>query len=365
MASTEYPFNFEDLLGRMQQPADPFRVREGIEDRSILITGAGGSIGSQLSETVLSGHPRRLVVLDLSEHALYRVSMRLSEAGRDLQDGPAVIPVLGSVCDSSLLRHIFARYKPDVIYHAAAFKHVPLMEQNPFAAVTNNAVGTHTLAEAALCCSAGKLILISTDKAVNPQSVMGASKRVAELVLLSLSNSQTRMTSIRLGNVFGSQGSVAPLFFEQIERGGPVTVTHPEVRRYFLTLREAVDRILEGAALNMSGRIVVPEMGEPVRVLDLANAMIERYGTSATRVHYTGLRPGDKLDEELMSVEERHGAVVKGKFSILSGPILSTTMLAARIQELVDSARTYDEDGMFTSLHELVPECKLAREAIS
>lgn len=357
-------FNFEQLLESRHIPTDLFRIREETEGKSIVVTGAGGSIGSELSETILRLRPRVLVLLELSEHALYRLSMRLSQVAASLRYAPTFVPILGSAGDSCLLDHHFARHKPDVIYHAAAFKHVPLMEQNRFAVVANNAVGTHTLAMSALRHGVGKFILVSTDKAVNPRSVMGASKRVAEIVLLSLNTSLTNMTSIRLGNVIGSQGSVVPLFHEQIERGGPITVTDPEVSRYFLTLPHAVSRILEGASLDRGGRILVPEMGAPLRILDLARKMIEHAGTSDIRITYTGLRPGDKMVEELMSAKEHASAITEGDFSVLAGPSLSSTRLAEMIQELRRATELYDEDRLIAALREMVPEYNSTVEAL-
>lgn len=364
MDSMKCGFNFEQLLDDRPEEADLFRIREASEGKSIVITGAGGSIGSELAQTIQHFQPRQLILMELCEHALYRVTMRLSQVADSLHHPPAFIPILGSVCHARLLDHHFARYHPDVIYHAAAFKHVPLMEQNRFAVVANNAVGTHTLALSALRHGVGKLILISTDKAVNPRSVMGASKRVAEIVLLCLSTALTHMTSIRLGNVLGSQGSVAPLFHEQIERGGPVTVTDPAVSRYFLTLPQAVSRILQGALLNRPGRILVPEMGEPRRILDLARKMIESTGKAGIRIVYTGLRPGDKMVEELMSAEEHSSAIAEGQFSVLAGPSLSSAVLVDKITELRRAAEAYDEDRLIAALCELVPEYNSTAEAL-
>ncbi len=331
--------------------------------RSILITGAGGSIGSELSEALLQMHPRKLVLLELSEDALYRVAMRLGEVAAGMARAPEIVPVIGSVCDGRLLDHLFSHSRPDTIFHAAAFKHVPLMEQNRFAVVANNSVGTHTLARAALRGGAGQLILISTDKAVNPPSIMGASKRIAELILLSLSTPETRMTSVRLCNVLGSRGSVMPLFKEQIARGGPVTVTDAEARRYFLTIKEAVHRILSGAALDIAGQILVPEMGDAFRLIDLARALITRHG-EGTAIVYTGLRPGDRLDEELISVDEGRDARQHGEFRTVSGPKLTPAELAAKIGELERATQTFDEAALMHSLHELVPEYNPAVEAV-
>jgi FlaA1/EpsC-like NDP-sugar epimerase len=367
MANRSSPWNIDELFDHFDPPEslpDLSSLRSEVEGKSIVITGAGGSIGSELAETILRLDPRQLLLLELSEHALYSVSMRLAEVAGHLSDAPEILPVIGSVCDARLLDHLFSRSKPEILYHAAAFKHVPLMEQNRFSVVANNAVGTYTLAQAALRYGARKLVLISTDKAVNPLSVMGASKRVAEISLLSLNSLDTHMTSIRLGNVLGSQGSVVSLFLDQIARGGPVTVTHPEACRYFLTLKEAVHRILVGAALDLPGRILVPEMGEPIRILNLARTMIARMGNEDIGIVYTGLRPGDKLEEEVMSADERRSASAIGDFKILGGPVLNNSDLAVAIRELQRSTEIHDEALLLRSLYSLVPEYHAAVEAL-
>ena len=228
--------------------------------------------------------------------------MRLLAAGR-----PDHAAVLGDVLDRSLLAEIFERHRPAVIYHAAAFKHVPLMESNPIAVIRNNAIGTWELAKAAAAFAAERLLVISTDKAVNPRSIMGASKRLAELVVLRLSSSRTKINAVRLSNVLGTQGSVRPLFERQIAHGGPVTVTHPEARRFFLTLAETVELIMAAAALDESGAILLPKLNEPLKILDLASLMIHEQGLHVPRdveVLFTGLRPGDKLEEQLLSEHE-------------------------------------------------------------
>jgi FlaA1/EpsC-like NDP-sugar epimerase len=355
---------FDDLLNRPRRAADPALLRGSIEGRSVLVTGAGGSIGSALCERVLELGARKLVLLELSEHALYRVHLQLTEGEAGLGSRAEIKPVLGSVCDARLLDFLFGMHRPEMIFHAAAFKHVPLMEQNCFAVVTNNSVGTHTLAETALKHWAAKLVLISTDKAVNPHSVMGASKRVAELVLLSLSSARTQMTSIRLGNVLGSQGSVAPRFREQMEQGGPLTVTDPEVHRYFLTSTEAVDWILEGAALEQRGKILLPEMGDSIRILGLAQRMIKRYTDREIGITFTGLRPGDKLKEELLSAAEERDAVRVGGFKAFGGPQIEAAAMSGAICELRESAEAFDEERLMHGLRCLVPEYGVAVESL-
>jgi FlaA1/EpsC-like NDP-sugar epimerase len=270
--------------------------------KTVLVTGAGGCIGSALTEALSLNDRRQLILLDHSEQNLYEINRRLTALGRV---GHAAI--LGDILDAPLLEEIFERYRPDTIYHAAAFKHVPLMESNPLAVVRNNAIGTWELAKAAARFGVERVLMISTDKAVNPRSVMGASKRVAELALLRMSHPKTRMNAVRLGNVLGSQGSVTPLFQQQIAEGGPVTVTHPEARRYFLTLGETVELILAASSLDESGSIFIPKMGAAVKILDFAKRMIQDAGLQTpgdVAIAFMGLRPGDKLEEELVSAQE-------------------------------------------------------------
>jgi FlaA1/EpsC-like NDP-sugar epimerase len=353
-------FRFDDLLNRPPTAVDYSMVRGDIEGKSLLVTGAGGSIGSEISEAILSMQPRHLILLELSEHALYRLCLRLSKV---LSDNTTIVPILGNVCDARLLDHVLERHLPDTILHAAAFKQVPLMEQNRFAAVMNNAVGTYILAKAAVRQQVQKLVLVSTDKAVNPISVMGATKRVAELVLASLGTPDTQMTSIRLGNVLGSQGSVSPLFLEQIKSGGPVTVTHPDVCRYFITLKQASLNVLRAASFPLSGKILLPDMGEPLKIMDLAHAMIRRSSNQPVEIVFTGLRPGDKLSEELMSQEELRRATTYDDFTVVEMPALDPLFLRSCISDLEQSAQSYDEDRLMTTLHSLIPEFEIAEHA--
>src|SRR5579863_1913659 len=260
--------------------------------QSVLVTGAGGYIGSALVRAIAAAGPSQIVLLDSTEHNLFQI--------RQQMESPCE-PVLGSVNDVHLLDDIFTRFQPEVVYHAAAFKHVPLLEPNPIAAVRNNALGTYRLAQAALRHGTPKLILISTDKAVNPHSVMGVSKRLAELAVVALSSAACRMNAIRLGNVLGSTGSVVPIFLKQIAEHRPVTVTHPEATRWFMSLTEAVDAILASGMAELEGRILVPELGAPTRITDLAKLLI---GEAEIPIVFTGCRPGDKLTEELMSKTE-------------------------------------------------------------
>src|SRR5579863_1891255 len=263
----------------------------------MLVTGAGGCIGSALAHRLAKSDAQSLILLDHSEHELYEIDLAL-----DAGAGPVPhISIVGDICDAALLAEVFEEHRPTTIYHAAAFKHVPMMERNPLAAIRNNVFGTLALARAAHKYKAVQLVMVSTDKAVNPRSVMGVSKRIAELILLRWNRISTRMKAVRLGNVLGSRGSVVPLFIKQIARGGPVTVTHPDVQRYFVSLSEAVD-IICAAGDQQNGGIFVAQAGKPVMIADLARQLIRDAGVSPAKeipIAFTELRPGEKLDEEM------------------------------------------------------------------
>jgi FlaA1/EpsC-like NDP-sugar epimerase len=278
-------------------------------EKSILITGAGGFIGSALARAISESQSAPLILLDHSEQNLYEIDAALhSQSGTQKQGSFRHAAILGDISDRDLLDEVFEKYRPETIYHSAAYKHVPLMEANPVAVIANNILGTLSLAQAALRHGTQRLVMISTDKAVNPRSVMGVSKRVAELILMKRSSGRTRMSALRLANVLGSSGSVLPLFERQISEGGPVTVTHPEASRYFVSIAETVELIQAAAALNEDGALLVPELGEPVKILDLAKRLIHeapRDARAGIEIVFTGLRPGDKLTEELRLNGER------------------------------------------------------------
>jgi FlaA1/EpsC-like NDP-sugar epimerase len=344
----------------------------------ILITGAGGCIGSALVRSVVTSGAKLVVLVDHSEQNLYEIHSELTSVA-----GPAVnVPILGDISDKALLDELLEKYRPDTIFHAAAFKHVPLMEANPIAVIRNNVVGTWTLANAALQHGVRKLLMISTDKAANPRSVMGAAKRVAELTLLCLSSAKTRMSALRLVNVVGSSGSVVPLFQQQIERGGPVTVTHQDCQRYFLSLPETIDLILAAAALNETGarsmpergasagalRAVVapgswgalfaPELSAPVKIVDLAESLIREAGpqAAATQIVFTGLRPGDKLNEDLISTAEWFEPTTNAKLRKINGPQPSPKILDTAIQLIAEEVSRRNLAPLVEILCELVPD---------
>jgi FlaA1/EpsC-like NDP-sugar epimerase len=292
----------EDLLGREPVRLDEPGIAGLISGKTVLVTGAGGSIGSQLCRQIALYGPARLVLYELSEFALYLVEQQLSEAHPHLP----LARLVGDVRQCAQLRRTFAEQRPDVVFHAAAFKHVPLMEeQNAWAALQNNTLGTWHAATAAAEAGVKRFVLISTDKAVNPTNVMGATKRVAEMVLshLAMQGHATRFVAVRFGNVLGSSGSVIPKFKEQIAKGGPVTVTHPQITRYFMTIPEAARLVLQAAVLAASGEVYVLDMGEPVKIVELARDLIRLSGHASGEVPivFTGLRPGEKLFEELLA----------------------------------------------------------------
>lgn len=295
--------NIQDLLHRDPVHLDGEAVGRFLRGRAILITGAAGSIGSELCRQVLAFQPGRLILLDHCENGLFHLKRELDALASDAE----VIPLIASIRDASRLRSAFGEFRPDVILHAAAHKHVPLMEANPGEAIKNNVFGTRTLVDEAVRSRVEAFVMISTDKAVRPTSVMGACKRLAEMyVQAQTQRCSSRMVTVRFGNVLGSNGSVVPLFQEQIRRGEPVTVTHPEMTRYFMTIPEAAQLVLQAGALGQGGEIFVLDMGEPVKVLDLANDLIRLSGQPEDEVEivFTGLRPGEKLFEELYDAKE-------------------------------------------------------------
>lgn len=346
----------EDLLGRAPIHLEEALVHSHFQGRVVMVTGAAGSIGGELCRQLALFGVRQLVMLDNAESALYDMEMELRRKGQD-----QILPVLCDVRDRQALDRLMGRVKPDVVLHAAAYKHVPLMEAQPVQAVQTNLGGTVNMADLCLKHGVKEFILISTDKAVNPTSVMGASKRCAEIYVQSLSSSQTSLSIVttRFGNVLGSNGSVIPLFRKQIEGGGPVTVTHPEVTRFFMTIPEACRLVLEAATMGQGGEIYVFDMGKPVRIADLADRMIRLSGLEPGKdieIRYTGLRPGEKLYEELLA--EQEGTLPTHHPRILIGRTRAVDADATRsaISDILAAAESGDGDGCVQRMKALVPE---------
>ncbi|WP_139133381.1 nucleoside-diphosphate sugar epimerase/dehydratase [Pandoraea sp. ISTKB] len=297
--------DLEDLLGRQAIKIDMPEVKALLRGGVVMVTGAGGSIGSELCRQIARFEPAQLIAYDQSEYAMYRLTEELRERFPNL----LVVPVIGDAKDSLLLDHVMSRFKPHILFHAAAYKHVPLMEEfNTWQAMRNNVLGTYRVARAAIRHDVRHFVLISTDKAVNPTNVMGASKRLAEMACQALQQTSTRtqFETVRFGNVLGSAGSVIPKFQQQIAQGGPVTVTHPEITRFFMTIPEAAQLVLQASSMGQGGEIFILDMGEPVKIVDLARDLIRLHGFNEDqiRIEFSGLRPGEKLYEELLADDE-------------------------------------------------------------
>jgi FlaA1/EpsC-like NDP-sugar epimerase len=350
--------NYEDLLRRSPVHLDVEKINRYLEGKTILITGGGGSIGSELCRQIMKFNPRLLLLLDASELNLFNMQMEIGHAAGACH----CETILGNVQDAPLMEEIFKKFAPQVVFHAAAFKHVPMQERNPWEAVYNNIIGTQVSVDAAIKHRAECFILISTDKAVRPTNVMGATKRVAELVVQSRQNLTTRCIAVRFGNVVGSSGSVVPTFLRQIEKGGPVTVTHPEVSRFFMTVSEASQLILQAAALGAGGEIFVLKMGTPVRIADMARDLISLTGKKPDvdiSIAYVGLREGEKLYEELITEGEdvlptRHEKIMVLRAQSRNDCSEYRTRLDKDIEALLSDSRRHDAQAIKTKLQEIV-----------
>lgn len=323
-----------DLLGRKEVKLDQTSLQSNIEGKTVLVTGAGGSIGSELCRQIVRFSPARLLLLGHGENSIYLIHKELTtNYGEEVE----IVPIIADIQDRERIFHIMKEYRPDRVYHAAAHKHVPLMEYNPTEAVKNNIYGTRNVAEAAKAAGVAKFVMVSTDKAVNPPNVMGATKRVAEMIVTSLNEEgKTLFAAVRFGNVLGSRGSVVPLFKEQIANGGPITVTDFRMTRYFMTIPEASRLVIQAGALMHGGEIFVLDMGEPVKILDLAKKMITLSGHTEEEIQIveTGIRPGEKLYEELLSNEERVDEQIYEKIFVGNVQAVSNTEVDAFIQSI-------------------------------
>jgi FlaA1/EpsC-like NDP-sugar epimerase len=346
----------DDLLGRDPVALDDAGLRGLVEGKCVLVTGAGGSIGSELCRQIVRFSPARLVLLDLSEFALYAIEQEF----RDRHPRVAVSPQIGDAKDEARVRDLFSRFRPQLVFHAAAYKHVPLLEGgNAYQAVANNVLSTVVTARAALAAGAEKFVLVSTDKAVNPTNVMGASKRLAELACQALARAGgTQFVTVRFGNVLGSTGSVIPRFREQIARGGPVTVTDERMTRYFMTIPEAAQLVLQAALMGKGGEIFVLEMGEPVRIVDLARQLIRLSGFAEgdIRIEFTGLRPGEKLYEEPLADAEKTLATPHPKLRVARANASPNQALLEEVLAWIAAARDPGPEAVRGQLRAWLPE---------
>ncbi len=347
-----------DLLGREEILPDPELLRLDVTGKSVLVTGAGGSIGSELCRQVAQQQPRCLLLFELSEFALYSIDLELAETYPHLKR----VAILGSVLDQDYLRLVLQQYQVETIYHAAAYKHVPLVETNPAPGILNNVLGTLTVAQSAIACGVSSFVLISTDKAVRPTNVMGATKRLAELILQALADlpeSPTRFTIVRFGNVLDSSGSVVPRFRKQIAEGKPITLTHPDATRYFMSIPEAARLVIQAGALGQGGEVFLLDMGEPVRIYDLALQMIRLSGLvpgQDIEIAITGLRPGEKLHEELLIDQANVTTTPHPKIFCAHENKIDWQILSGQLEDLFASARQGNPKQMIAKLQRFVPE---------
>ncbi len=351
--------NIEDLLGREQVKLNSSEVASYVNNHIILVTGGGGSIGSELCRQIAEYKPKQLIILDNYENSLYDIQNELLFLHPELD----LVSVVANIREKQRIESIFAKYRPNVVFHAAAHKHVPLMEANPAEAIKNNVFGTMNIAECADKYNVKRFVLISTDKAVNPTNIMGATKRIAEMIIQAINaHSKTEFVAVRFGNVLGSNGSVIPLFKKQIEQGGPVTVTHPDIIRYFMTIPEAVQLVMQAGSMANGGEIFVLDMGQPVKILDLAVNLIRLSGLEPNediKIVFTGLRPGEKLYEELLLAEEGLETTVNHKIFVAQ-PVFTDLALLRREIDYLKEIVISDADKIFDYIKSIVPTYKKA-----
>jgi FlaA1/EpsC-like NDP-sugar epimerase len=359
--------SYKDLLGRPPVKLENDKISDFLKDNCVLITGAGGSIGSELCRQICKYGPSLVVLFDAGESNLYSIQMELKHVVTYIK----YRAVLGRIQDKALVDEVFRKYRPDVVFHAAAYKHVPLVERNPWEAVYSNIIGTNTLVKASIAHKVDRFVLVSTDKAVRPTNVMGASKRVAEKIVYAHKLGQTKFMAVRFGNVIGSSGSVIPLYRHQIKKGGPVTVTHPEITRFFMTIEESAQLILQAFTMGEGGEIFILEMGTPVKIVDMARDLIRLSGKEPDtdiEIKFIGLRPGEKLYEELITegegiVKTEHEKILVLKNNVPTkgrtpqeSEFNNLSYLEEKIRELKELADTHDARGIKAKLKEVVPE---------
>ncbi len=347
--------NIADLLGRPETHLDMSEAKEYFQGKRVLVTGGGGSIGSELCRQILGFTPSLLIIYDISENYMYDLLFELKEKYGELVANTVRLEV-GSVRDEESLWRVMGKYKPQVVIHAAAHKHVPLMEDSPEQAILNNVFGTEKTVRVAEECGVERFVLISTDKAVNPTNVMGASKRLAEMIVGS-HNGKMETMAVRFGNVLGSHGSVVPIFERQIKAGGPVTITDENIIRYFMTIPEAASLVLQAASMAHGGELYVLDMGEPVRIKDLAERMIRLYGNTDVKIEYTGLRPGEKLYEELLRDEENDAATERDRIYIAKQEKIDRSQVELILKRLDEALDKHSE--IKTVLKDVVPTYRM------
>lgn len=356
----------EDLLRRPPSEINLAEIAAYITGKTIMVSGAGGSIGSEICRQIIPFQPARLLLLGHGENSIFKTNQELL-GNKDLGNCQ-LVPIIADIQDRKKIGHIFKSFQPDIIFHAAAHKHVPLMELNPEEAIKNNVIGTRNLVDAAHNSKAERFVMISTDKAVNPTSVMGASKRVAEKILKCYAKrSQTRFVAVRFGNVLGSRGSVIPMFKQQIEAGGPITITHPKMIRYFMTIPEASKLVVQAGAYGKGGEVFILDMGEPVRILDLAEDLIRLSGLEAGRdieIKFTGIRPGEKLYEELLTASEGITATRNSKIFIARPEEVNEQELMAQVEKLEIAAKAGKIRAIIRGFQEIVPSFAPNRDMV-
>jgi FlaA1/EpsC-like NDP-sugar epimerase len=356
------PISLDDLLQREPVKTNIESVRKFIANKIVMVTGAGGSIGSELCRQIMKYHPSQLILFERYENNLFKIDHELVDTQHSASNGEnhiAIIPALGDIADITSLEYVFSKYRPQIVFHAAAHKHVPLMEHNPIEAVKNNIIGTKNVIEIASEHNVESFVMVSTDKAVNPTSIMGATKRVAEFLTITKNqSSNSRFTTVRFGNVLGSNGSVIPTFKQQLKNGGPITVTHPDIKRFFMLIPEAVQLILLAASSGKGGEIFVLDMGEPINIASLAENLIRLSGfipNKEIKIKYTGLRPGEKLYEELFDEAEKIVTTFNKKFKMAIPQIPSHKELFGYISELERIIRDNDYDKVVPTIQKIVP----------
>lgn len=349
----------EDLLQREPIEVDIHKIASHLEGKRVMITGAAGSIGSEIMRQVASFNPYKMILIDQAETPLHDIRLELQDRWRDI-DAETIV---ADISNATRMEGIFREFKPQYIFHAAAYKHVPMMEDNVSESIQVNVLGTHTLADLAVRYNAEKFVMISTDKAVNPTNVMGCSKRICEIYVQALAKklqmegrSSVQFITTRFGNVLGSNGSVIPRFRDQIQRGGPVTVTHPEIIRYFMTIPEACRLVLEAGSMGNGGEIYIFDMGKPVKIVDLAKRMISLSGRLDVKIEFTGLRHGEKLYEELLNVKELTKPTYHEKIMIATVREYDYDEVKERIRKLIDVSFTYDQMSIVSAMKDIVPE---------